>query len=409
MKRIKIIPVVMCLCLFLGACQEKGEVEEGNQQENNKTDTSEQDSSDNDNKDLEEDRQELSTDDGQKYITSEEVDLRQMVVQYMYDMANIEWTAGMLIDYSEQADPSLVYQPGQKYLGMVYNNNQTGLEMFQSVLDESNTYMSENTSWNESPGNSCATSIKHAWQQVSASVEFSYSMDMLPYYEDTGVIAVGDINWDEYDGKNTLISVLNRNEREVLMEAYALVLPGDALVRYLDTGGHALMVTKEPTIVRDADGKIDPAQSYVYLTDQNNRLHTRREYPSSWEVDRPVTFENACLEGYLPVTTAELRDGKAPVPKFEVSSTPTADDLSQGNLKGSVKCNYCINTITAEVISDGETVASVETYPYSRNFGFKTIKKDLNLDELSAGNYCLVIVAEIGLGTETLVEIEFTK
>lgn len=349
-----------------------------------------------------------STEPEKLFITSEEVDLRQMVVDYMYAMANIKWTAGPLLDYSSQGSPSLIYEPGKTYLGMVYNNNRTGLEVFQSILDENNQYIGTVTSWNASPGNSCATSIEHAWQLVSPTVEFEYSVDMLPYYEKTGVVAVGNIDWSCYNGSNTN-SVINNNKRDDILEAYAAVLPGDAFVRYLDTGGHALMVTKEPTIVRNNDGTINMANSYIYLTDQNNRLHNRREYPSSWQVDNPVSFASALQDGYLPVTTAELRDGIAPVPTFEVSGMPTAEDLASGTVKGSVKSNYCINTVRMELVSGGKVVASSTDHPYTRNCGFKDLGKELNITALPSGKYTLTIVAEVGLGSKTIVEVTFSK
>lgn len=343
------------------------------------------------------------------YITSDEVDIRAIAVQYMYDMANIEWTATTLIDYTENGFSRLIYEPGQKYLGMVYNNNQTGLEVFETVLDEEGNYIGESTSFNSSPGNSCATSIEHAWQTVSASVEYHYSMDMMPWYEETSVVAVGDIDWSLYDGKNTTNSILKKTDKNVVYEAYAAALPGDAFMRYQNTGGHALMVTLEPKVVRDSQGNVDPNKSYVYLTDQNCVINTKREYPSSWKVDNEVTFAQAYLDGYLPVSTIELQEGKAPFPTFDVNGAPTAEDLAKGNLKGSVRCNYCLMTIKAEVTSGDEVVRSVTVHPYARNFGFKTIKMDLGIADLPEGDYCLTIEATIGFGTEPLLEVEFTK
>lgn len=341
------------------------------------------------------------------FITSEEVDLRQVVVDYMYAMANIQWTAGTLLDYSNYSS-SLVYEPGKTYLGMIYNNNRNGLEAFQDTLDENNTYISSVTGWNAAPGNSCATSIEHAWQLVSPTVEFEYSIDMMPYYEKTGVVAVGEIDWSCYDGNNTN-TVIRGNQRDTILEAYALAQPGDALMRYQDTGGHALMLTKESLVVRKEDGTIDMNASYFYLTDQNNRLHQRREYPSSWEVDRAVSFSDALQDGYLPVTVAELRDGLAPVPTFEVSGAPTEEDLSNGSLKGSVKCNYCMTTVRAEVLSGEQVVASAQAHPYLRNYGLKNLSRELNLSGLPSGRYTLVIVAKAGLGTQTLVNVTFSK
>lgn len=341
------------------------------------------------------------------FITSDEVDLRQMVVDYMYAMANIQWTAGVTLDYSSYSS-SLVYESGKTYLGMVYNNNRNGLEAFLDLMDENNQHTGTITGWSSAVGNSCATSIEHAWQLVSPTVEYEYSIDMMPYYENTGVVPVGDIDWSVYDGKNTN-TIIQGNERSVILEAYALAMPGDAMVRYLNNGGHALMVTKEPTIVRNEDGSINMVNSYMYLTDQNNRLHNRREYPSSWEVDKAVSFSQALMEGYLPVTVAELRDGMAPVPTFQVNNVPTAADLANGTVTGSVKCNYCLNTVRMELRSGDAVVASAQAHPYERNFGFKDLGKKLNITELPSGEYTLVIVAEVGLATETLYETTFTK
>lgn len=340
------------------------------------------------------------------FITSDEVDLRQMVVDYMYAMANVQWTAGITIDYSSYSS-SLVYESGKTYLGMVYNNNQNGFEAFMDLLDENNCHTGTITGWSSAVGNSCATSIEHAWQLVSATVDYGYSQDMMPYYKHTGVVPVGDIDWSCYNGTNTN-SIIGQHDRQTIFEAYAQMLPGDALMRYQNNGGHALMLTKAPTVVRNEDGTINMAQSYLYLTDQNNRLHNRREYPSSWEVDRPMTFSNALQDGYLPVTVAELRDGIAPVPTFTVTA-PTAENLAAGNVKGNVRSNYCLNTLRMELRSGETLVATAVSHPYERSCGFSDLGKDLKIADLPAGQYTLTIIAEVGLATQTIVETTFTK
>ena len=343
-----------------------------------------------------------------EYITSDEADLREMVVDYMYAMANIKWTAGIRLDYSSYASSSLIYEPGKTYLGMVYNNNQNGFEAFLDVLDENNNHIGTESGWDTAPGNSCATSIRHAWQQVSPSVDYSYSADMMPYYTSTGVLPVGDIDWSVYDGSNTN-SIVQQHDSQVIFQAYALMLPGDTLVRYLDNGGHALMLTKNPTVVYNADGTIDMNSSYVYLTDQNNRLHNRREYPSSWEVDRAVTFASALADGYLPVTCAELQRGSTPTPTFELTLKPTVSAVQNGTVKGTVKSNYFINTVRMEILSGDTLVVSAETHPYKKTCGFSSLGKQLNISDLPAGKYTLVITAEVAFGTQTLVVMEFIR
>lgn len=341
-------------------------------------------------------------------ISGEGVNTRQLAVDYMKAMANIKWTAGIDMDYSTLGAANLIYESGKTYLGMVYNNNKTGLEDFMSILDEDNNYIGTVHSWNSSPGNSCATSVEHAWQQSSPSVEFSYSINMMPYYKETGVLPIGDIDWSLYNEKNTY-SIIDNTDKSVIFEAYALSLPGDGFIRYLDTDGHAMMVTKEPVIVRNADGSINPDKSCVYLTDQNSRLTFAREYPSSWEVDAEFTFNKALAGGYLPVTNAEFQSGVAPDATFDVSNYPKAEELAKGIINGNVKCNYCINVIRMELLSGDEVVASSVSYPYARTVGYKEMGKELGLKDLASGKYTLKMTAEIGFGSITLVNVAFEK
>ena len=343
-----------------------------------------------------------------KYITSDEVNLRQVAVQYMYDMAKVEWTAGPQMDYSFN-NKTLIYQPGEKYVGMVYNNCRNGLEAFKKALDENGKYKLEDVDWNTAPGNSCATSIKHAWQMVSPDVDYQYSIDMMPYYDDTGVAAIGNINWAAYDEKNTTNSILKNTEKKDVLEAYAMTLPGDAFMRYLDTGGHALMVTLEPVVVRDENGEIKPEESFVFLTDQNNVLNKLREYPSSWKVDHKVSFEQSYTDGWLPVTIPELVEGKCPVPEYEAEEAPAAEDLAAGNLKGAVKSNYCIMTVHVEVKKEEEVVACAEAHPYKKAYDLSQLNESLALAELPAGNYSLAVTVTVGLGSKTVAEIAFAK
>ena len=62
-----------------------------------------------------------------------------------------------------------------------------------------------------------------------------------------------------------------------------------------------------------------------------------------------------------------------------------------------------------EVFSGDELVASAVDYPYTRTFGYKELGKDLGLKDLASGKYTLKITAEVGLGSITLVNMDFSK
>ena len=347
---------------------------------------------------------------GDGYITSDEADLRGMAVQYMYDMANIKWTATKEINYASQGMTALKYQAGKTYYGMVYNNNGTGLEKFKTILDSGNKYIGTDVAWKSSPGNSCATSVEHAWEQVSTDVAFDYAVNMMPYYKNTGVVAIGDIDWNLYDGKHTGNSIINNTDKDVIYEAYALTQPGDAFIRYFYTGGHALMITKDTIVVRDGSGKINPNASYVFLTDQNNLINNTREYPSSWTVDNKVSFATALSQSYLPVTITALRDGKTEVPKYEMTGLCTADDLALSTLKGTLTTNYVVMQVDAKITdASGKVVVTGEAYPYTRGFKLEVMAQKLKMWELPAGDYNIEVTVKNGFGTETILDMDYTK
>ncbi len=346
-------------------------------------------------------------------LTAEGKDLRQMAVQYMYDMANVKWTATVLIDYSSKARESLVYKPGETYLGMIYNNCKTGLESFKSVLDADSKYTSELSNWFEAPGNSCSTSIDHAWQTVSPTVNYGYTVDMMPFYPKSGVVGIGSIDWSGYNEKSTATSVFKTNDKDTILEAYALMKPGDALMRHLEDGGHALMVTKEPKIFRNNQGIIMPERSFLYLTDQNNLLNGKREFKSSWTVDAETSFADVYKETYLPVTVAELRDGKTEEPTFKVANKPTKKGLEgAGTIRGDITSNYNIRTFEIAIrkdSADGEAALFVSSNPYAKEVSLKDFADKLSVKDLPAGNYVLTADVTIGFGTERLIEVAFEK
>ena len=340
-------------------------------------------------------------------------ELRRIAIDYMKAMANVVWTAGSRIDYSFNNE-SLIYEPGQSYVGMIYNNCRNGLENFCEALNEDGVYRLEDVGWDTAPGNSCATSIRHAWQMICPDVEYQYSVDMMPWYPETHVQPVGDIDWSLYDGSNTAESILPNTDKQVILEAYAQAQPADGFMRYLgNKGGHALMVTLPPVVVRNADGTINAEESFVYLTDQNNKMNTFRQFPSTWKVDRQVSFEKAYADGWLPVTLKELRTGNAPAALFEVLRQPTAGALATGQFADTtVRCNYCLVTVQMDLRADnaeGSLLASAQLHPYKREISLQPLAQRLDLAALSVGTYHLSVRARVGLGEATLFEEVFTK
>ncbi|MBR4767536.1 MAG: hypothetical protein IK088_01020 [Lachnospiraceae bacterium] len=326
-----------------------------------------------------------------------ESQLRQAAVDYMVEMGSIRWTSEQTFDYSFNSK-LLVYEAGKTFLGMVYNNGQSGLEAFLSVLDSDHVYRLNDTGWDTAPGNSCATSIRHVWQLVSPDVEFNYSIDMMPVGSGKGMVSVGKIRWDLYDGKNTTESILKHTPTEDVLQSYAEAEPGDAMMRYLDKGGHALLVTKPAKVKRNPDGTIDPDGSFMYLTDQNNLLNTVREYPSSWKIDRETTFTKALDCGWLPVSIAAFRAEKVPMPEVVMYGAPTAEALKAGiGLSGELRSNYCMTSVGIEIRKGKRIVSRQEVYPYARSILLSKVRNLPDTKNLKAGSYELRLRVKAGL------------
>ena len=334
---------------------------------------------------------------GKEYSPLGEADLRREAIRYMIAMASVKWTANDRFDYSFN-NKLLVYEPGQTYYGVIYNNNRNGLEAFTDAIDENGVLHVKDTGWDSCPGNSCATSIRHAWQLVSPEVEFNYCIDMMPVGPGKGMAPVGKIRWDLYDGKNTTESILKNMPEEDVLEAYIAAKPGDGMVRYLDTGGHALMVTKEPYVKRDRNGIINKDESTLFLTDQNNLLNTTREYLSSWKIDKAVTFTKALECGWLPVSLKVFREGRAEKAYVKAYGAPTEESLAKKiDLLGELKSNYCFVNVSAKLTRGRKTIASVTVHPYERTFSLRKLRFGKTIEALQSGSYKLTLTAKAGV------------
>lgn len=346
-----------------------------------------------------------------EYLT--DVDLRAKAVEYMHRMANVEWTLAddTTLDFSA-ISPKLVYTPG-KYLGFIYNHESSCVEDFEDII-AAGPYSNPGARAGDTPGNTCSTSILAAWQTVSPNVDYYYTIDMMPGVRENGVIPVGNVPWDKYDGSasvkgNTQNSVLGAMKVSDAFEAYALARPGDAFMRQLEKGGHALMVTGETTVVRKSDGTINPDRSYVILTDQNSVINTKRDLPSSWGYDVKRSFASVYSDGYLPVTLPELVENRTEKPYFRLKDGYDLSALQYGRISCKIVSNYNINDVFITVSKDGADVLSTSIHPHKKNTSVSFAVRNLGIDKLDAGTYRLTVKASTPLASETVLEADFTK
>ena len=340
-----------------------------------------------------------------------DVDLRAKAVEYMLRMAEVKWVCGTTIDHS-QISPNLIYKEGNSYYGMIYNNAYSNLEEFEDCL-ENGVYSPVSPDPKTTPGNSCSTSVLQAWQTVSPKCNYTYTIDMMPLVCDNGVVAVGDVPWEKYNGKarengNTIETVLEEMTLDQAYEAYALTKPGDAFMRHTENGGHALMVTGETIVKRRSNGKVDPARSYVILTDQNSSFSYVRDLASSWGYNNKISFVKIFEEGYLPVTIPELRDNRTEKPYFYLDPAPSFENINYGIIRSTVKSNYRMTDLVIELSDENGVAASKSYHPHATSFSLDKAVRSLGNASFPNGKYTLSVTAGTPLLSSEVLRVEFT-
>lgn len=332
-------------------------------------------------------------------------DIRQAAVDYMYAMSQVKWKPETEMDFSSI---SIKYSPRETYYGLPYNVWIDGnLEGFERYIDDRGVYAGPST-WSTAPGNHCTSSIKSAWLTVSNSISFTVSINMLPD-SGTGILAVGEYDWTSAD-KHTS-NIIEKNSADIIYEAYALAKKGDAILSAWGDTGHARMLAEDATVVRYANGKINPTRSFFTTHEQTNAFDSTSSVKTTWKVNKIYTFEAVYKKNYIPITIEEFVNGKAEDATFALSGYTKENNIAETTmLKGTIKSNYRINKVDVSVTDEsGKTVISGTGYPYKEMYILTSMNLDFNIKALPAGTYTYKITASVGFGTASLLEYKFTK
>ncbi len=315
-------------------------------------------------------------------LPQEEQALRQKVVDYMYEQCTFPWIPSKDMSYSDSCKSKHIqyYQQGFTYFGQPYTHHCSSLERFTSYIGPDGVVLEElpATGWEYQFGNDCADCVYWSWSQVSPSVTYLLTNDMICQ---NGTIPVG--SYTLANQENTADTCL-LNGPEVIYEAYAQLKMGDAI---LEGPGHVRMVAEAAYVFRDENGKIDPAASYVLFHEQGatTKLELRN---STCQVNKKTTFEKLYTGNYIPITIPEFAQGMAGEPV--VSCDNTTEDF-ENIFRGKITSNYRINWVRISLTDpSGSEVYGVTFYPTSGSthnvsFDLSLFNGNVRASDLTAG------------------------
>ena len=301
-----------------------------------------------------------------------EDELRQLCADAMRYNLTFTWTPTMDINYSftllertsEVSIPAYIAYSGLFYCNenakgnvwkaLDYYDPETGAMDIAAMKGHHLSILSS----------ACARGCEWGWSRVSNS----HGLETMSSYNqyNSNVVPVGPYNYmpGKYafgSGDGTL-QIIEENGEDVMLQSYAAMKVADGV--YSSSSYHVMMCSAAPVLVYDKDGKIDPAESYILVHEQDavgSKTDTKdEEQPNGvtlrnlGTVDKKYTFADLLKKGYIPFTIKELigedpvEAGEAYVGSQDKPLENGADILLDDLFSKTLFANYAICTIEVQ-------------------------------------------------------------
>lgn len=249
--------------------------------------------------------------------------MRLTAVQATRDLLSIQWSTPKDLTYNKTGPVShklFQHMADTTYAGTPYSNGSTGIFQFLEYYDSETGrfwYPGTATELGRNLGNSCADSLIWGYNTVCTSLQGGYYPSTMVYKN--GYYPVGDYTYDfnitSYSKLPTK-NIVAQNDKAVIMDSYAKVMPGDALVS--STDNHAMMAITVAHLEHNSDGTLDTANSYIMIQDQRGGYgagffehdENGKIIQYSGRTSAKYTFDELYAKHYLPVAPAEFLDMK---------------------------------------------------------------------------------------------------
>ena len=363
-----------------------------------------------------------------------EQQLRETAVRAMRDMLSIQFSVPKNFMYNKEGAVNwkdYIYQTDTVYAGMPYADGQVNIFVWHEFYDSETgrLRMDGDGQWlNSTLGNTCAGSLMWGWSAVSHTLTGGY----VNYYMTVknGVLPVGTYTYDPmintfHDIQTS--EICQTNGMNTMFESYAMVKMADAVTS--STVDHTMMAIEDATVVRKADGSIDPQQSYIIIQDQaagDSKSSKFNEFVEdgilvhyTGRLNVKWTFLELFNSNYIPVTTKEFA-GEEPYVQPEVKIDNTVTDLE--SLYGTtITSIYPMSMI--KIMAKKSTGRETELFHYyvnrmdvgsglARTYKISGNRLDIDgeIDKLVAGDYTITLEVTDSTGKVfTLASIPYSK
>ena len=191
------------------------------------------------------------------------------------------------------------------------------------------------------------------------------------------------------------------NGEEKIFEAYAASKRGDVMLKSIRKSGHVRLVDRVET-VRDENGKIDPALSAVFCTEQTNQFDKNRpEARSSFFVSRRYSFKNLFEKEFMPITFCIYKEKKPDLlPAYIVFDGKNTPETVFSGLNGRISSIFPLNYVRLTLKDgDGKTKAWVTRFLEFKEYEYTLYDEFGELVKKAApGKYTFTLRAGIGRG-----------
>ena len=257
-------------------------------------------------------------------LSQESLAMRRAAISHSHRMGSHPWHVPAQLKFVSPyvASCSQTFLPGETYYGLPYTNKYGSYERFLYCLDSSNTvkpWVMELgdgfDGFDRYMGADCSGNIYWSWARVCPGIRFAATAHMVPVPEnirDYGILPIGEY-WaepDEEDRPDTR-RIQEKNGQEHMMECLAQARLGDAIVNWLpESGGHTKLLTADPEIYRDENGRIDREVSILITNELGGTGSDLNGGYSRWCLNRRNKLAVLMRQCYVPITCRELEVGQ---------------------------------------------------------------------------------------------------